>query len=177
MSASPRELLVLGSSVGMSTHAQSPGVDKAGAPVVSAVVAPPYKLLLGDAAHGHSAPCGGGPASGYWRTANGTCPAARVEYPKGDVPRCGETADVGCLYHIWRDPGERVNLAAAEPGTFARLLKLRDGYVASHHGLYDPRRDGASVSWGTVATAEGARVPELAPRLDDNGRDVRPQRL
>ena len=73
---------------------------------------------------------------------------------------------------MWDDPAESRNLASAEPATFARLLKLRDDYVAAH-GLYDPSRSGASVSWGTITTAYGTSVPEHAPRLDENGRDVR----
>ena len=170
---SPREVLFLGSSRGMSKHASFPGVDKSGAPVVAAVVAPPYKLLIGDAAHHHEAPCGGGKSStgGRWRT-NGTCPAEYVSYDPSLLKRCGETAENGCLYHLWDDPGESTNVASTEPATFAKLLKLRDDYVAAH-GLYDPLRGGASVTWGTVTTAGGARVPLMAPCLDEKGRDIR----
>ena len=57
--------------------------------------------------------------------------------PGSFIETCGRTAATGCLYDIYADPNEHVNLARAKPDVFAALLARVDEL---QEGVYSPQR-------------------------------------
>ena len=119
---SPRTLLAIGSNTDGEagrTHGNT---------TVGGVIVPPYKIVLG--------------------MDNGTLDMATWTGPKSPnntvtpppasfTQRCGRTPATGCLYNVYTDPTEHVNLAETHPQVFKTLLAKVDEL---QQGVYSPQR-------------------------------------
>lgn len=68
--------------------------------------------------------------------------------PSLSFETCGQSAETGCLFDIFEDPGEHVNLAAMKPQLFEamieRIAKINEGFFDPKRGESDPKaRSGA----------------------------------
>jgi len=164
---SPRSELLVGANEEWTTDKidQAPHKDTRGAALVSGVIVPPYKLLLGEARHAfrmtHGETVWGQPA---------TCPVDHT-WPMNNSKRfgrpmpplvCGVTAETGCLFDIWQAPTETKNLAASKPALFYRMLaRVRE----AQQSVYSPKRSGADAPPLAVTLPDGRPVTFLGPSI------------
>jgi len=64
---------------------------------------------------------------------------------------CGNTPETGCLYDIFADPGEHVNVAAEHPDTFSKMVSR---ITEVNKTFFDPKRGLASPKACEVALAK-----------------------
>lgn len=120
----PRLALTIGLATG-STHDE----QRVGNATVGGVILPPYKLLLGGEI---------GVIKGVWSgplEPNDT--VRHRDLVVADTEVCGRTPQTGCLFNVWEDPSERVNLAASQPHVFHRLLQFAD---EQERHVFSPQR-------------------------------------
>jgi len=109
--------------------------------MVGGVIAPPYKLVLGESPHSTTLKATNwsvGPrlqdvqiclepdtlGSNLWQA-------------QPVVETCGDASDIGCLFNIYEDPGETTNLAAVMPDVFNRLNSIA---ISAAKTVYSPYR-------------------------------------
>lgn len=103
----PRRRVELGSTAGGDADRE----DGSTKTLVGGLIVPPYKILVGENITRAAWP---GP-----RSLNSTTIGFDFE---AMVEDCGRTPNTGCLYDIFADPGEHVNLANDKPDLFKELL-------------------------------------------------------
>ena len=126
-STSPRTYIEIGSNVG-GDHGRTVGATSVGG-----IIVPPYKLILGtlcDYSHKTGA-CNPAQPQYLENYAGWTGPQS----PNNTMPHpsfqsmnttCGRTPETGCLFDVYADPTEHINIAMAHPDTFHALLAQVD---------------------------------------------------
>ena len=127
---SPRAQLEIGSNTG-GEHGRTSGNT-----TVGGVLVPPYKIVLGDGPPGTPGMDNGTIDMATW-TGPQSPNNSQVPAPATFTQTCGRTPETGCLYDVYADPNEHVNLAQAKPDVFAALLAKVDELQA---GVYSPYR-------------------------------------
>ena len=129
--------------------------------LVGGVIAPPYKLVLGESPTRTTAAgldWSLGPRLQDVRFCK--VPLDRVEFTP-----CGDRSETGCLFNILEDPGERKNLASAMPEVFNRL---RAAALEASRTAYSPYRGKhlGSESGPALAARRGTELPFVGPFVD-----------
>ena len=110
---SPRTRLEIGSNVGGDEANRT-----SGATVVGGIIRPPYKIVVGDGpGNVLDNVCWPGPES---PNNTGSCNS------DNRTQVCARTPETGCLFDVWKDPGEHVNLASSMPELFKSMLAEMD---------------------------------------------------
>ena len=127
---SPRAELHIGSNEGGDRDAAR---DR-GATLVGGLIAPPYKILVGDGPGGIIDMAGWpGPDS---PNQNNTDYGRLTQV-------CGRTVETGCLYNVFADPEERANIIATNQGVWTKLLarmdEVQQTVFSPSRGATDPR--------------------------------------
>jgi len=87
--------------------------------------------------------------------------------PDACIEICGNTTGTGCLFDIFNDPGEHVNIAAQHPETFAKMIKriaeVNDGFFDPVRGKVDPMACEVALTryggfWGPFVGLESETV-------------------
>eukprot|EP00040_Diaphanoeca_grandis_P027589 m.157279 g.157279 ORF g.157279 m.157279 type:complete len:561 (-) comp31048_c0_seq1:97-1779(-) len=122
-STSPRTQLEIGSNLGGDEANRTSGITKVGGLIV-----PPYKILLGQGP-GNIIDMAGWPGP---QSPNETF----VDY-SNLTEVCGRTPETGCLFNVWEDPGEHINLATTMPTIYNSMLAQADEV---EKGVFSPDR-------------------------------------
>lgn len=152
---SPRTELAIGDPA---VPASDPSFRIGAATLVGALIQGKYKIIVGQLeSSGWTGPMypnvsfSGNPATDWLHT-------------------CGNTSDTGCLYDIFQDPNEHVNIAQQEPEVFARMLARVDELQKS---VFSPDR--GSVDFQACKVANSQHGGFWGPWVDINTDRAAPQ--